>query len=37
MGRDVGHIALNAGVGAGAERDFDSQRKTLVLERYWNL
>ena len=36
MGRDAGHIALNVGIGAGAE-EILIPRRTLVLIDFWNL
>ena len=36
MGRDAGHIALNVGIGAGAEEILIPER-ILVLTDFWNL
>jgi 6-phosphofructokinase 1 len=35
MGRDAGHIALNAGIGAGAEEILIPE-EDLGLDRFWN-
>jgi len=37
MGRDAGHIALNVGVGAGAEEILIPEEDLGLDRLYWNL